>query len=105
MTEQEYKAILVAEQISDLDAEIERLKGENARLKQLNLMTDEQVVMDLKAEIERLKKVISLDAVAIGNKNRIITELCDALDAYTPDAEGGYRKAKELIQHAREASK
>jgi hypothetical protein len=31
------------------------------------------------AEIERLKKVISLDAVAIGNKNRIITELCDAL--------------------------
>jgi hypothetical protein len=33
----------------------------------------------------------------------LITELADALDAYTPDAEGGYRKAKNLIQRAREA--
>jgi predicted RNase H-like nuclease (RuvC/YqgF family) len=39
-------------------SEIRELKAEIARLKQLNLMTDEQVVMDLKAEIEQLKQKI-----------------------------------------------
>jgi hypothetical protein len=37
------------------DVEIERLKAENVRLKQLNLMTDEQIVMDQEAEINQLK--------------------------------------------------
>jgi hypothetical protein len=53
---------------------------------------------DHQAEIERLNELCL-------EKDRLITELADALDAYTPDAEGGYRKAKELIQHAREITK
>jgi hypothetical protein len=62
------------------------------------------------AEIERLKKVISLDAVAIGNKNRIITELCDALENLnkgfaTAMWEGTYRQNLELVQRAREATR
>jgi regulator of replication initiation timing len=52
------------------------------------------------AEIERLKKVISLDAVAIGNKNRIITELCDALEQ-----QSCWSTKMELIQRAREATR
>jgi hypothetical protein len=54
------------------------------------------------AEIVRLKKVISLDAVAIGNKNRIITELCDALE----EVEGAawQQRFGKLIQHARKAT-
>jgi predicted ATP-dependent serine protease len=61
------------------------------------------------AEIERLKKVISLDAVAIGNKNRIITELYEALDAFGNGiVTMGWAKVQDielLIQRAREATK
>ena len=41
----------IRQAFAEKDAEI-------TRLKQLNLMTDEQVVMDLKAEIEQLKQKI-----------------------------------------------
>ena len=41
----------IRQAFAEKDAEI-------TRLKQLNLMTDEQVVMDLKAEVEQLKQKI-----------------------------------------------
>jgi len=41
----------IRQAFAEKDAEI-------ARLKQFNLMTDEQVVMDLKAEVEQLKQKI-----------------------------------------------
>lgn len=60
------------------------------------------------AEIERLKKVISLDAVAIGNKNRIITELCDALETRLPFTRVGVEAIDaefDLVHRAREATR
>jgi hypothetical protein len=57
------------------------------------------------AEIERLKSELVKAFSEVTYQRTLITELADALDAYTPDAEGGYRKAKDLIQRAREATK
>jgi hypothetical protein len=77
---------------------------------------ESQLLADLKAEVERLTRELREeresflsrqlhDTAEIARLKKLITELCDALDAYTPDAEGGYRKAKELIQRAREATR
>jgi len=57
------------------------------------------------AEIVRLKKVISLDAVAIGNKNRIITELCDALQNGAVIYPYSCENRDDLLQRAREATR
>jgi uncharacterized small protein (DUF1192 family) len=46
------------EAYSEAMDEIDKLKGEIARLKKLNLMTDDEVILDLKSEIERLKAQI-----------------------------------------------
>ena len=86
--------------VGDRDAEIERLKGENARLKQLNLMTDEQVVMALSAEIERLKDILDNEHAEMRIKNVLITECADALEKANPTD-----RYKTLIQRAREATK
>ena len=84
--------------IAEAMDEIERLKAENARLKQLNLMTDEQVVMDLKAKIAQLKAVLDNEHAEMRIKNVLITELTHAVEYYTPDWQ-------ELLQRAREATK
>lgn len=61
------------------------------------------------AEIQRLKELHLETCIDWKNDldvlRPLIVELCEALEAYTPDAEGGYRKAKELIQRAREAAR
>ena len=97
---------IIADKLVKADAEIERLKAENARLKKWNLMTDEQVVMDLKAEIERLqaeqiKMFKAYDAIeqkSVGQKS-LFAELAKALEKANPD------RYKTLIQRAREAIK
>ena len=73
---------LVAE-IQEKDAEIERLKRENAQLKKWALMTDEQVVMDLKA---------------------LITELCEALEEEYGILDQD-KRPKNLLKRAREATR
>lgn len=106
-------------EIRELRAEIERLKAENARLKQLNLMTDEQVVMDLKAEIERLREaepstVVSADGKSFmdapappareaEDKDKLITELADTL--YEWANLHGHLGDLELVQRAWEATR
>jgi hypothetical protein len=84
-----------------LYAEIERLKAENARLKQWNLMTDEQLVMDLKAEIK--------DQMALIEENnyqkQLITELCDALEKWADWNTFNPGEINRLIQRAREAAR
>jgi hypothetical protein len=64
---------------------------------------DRQEIARLKAEIDLLRAANASFEGGMDWRNGLITELCDELDAYTPDAEGGYRKAKELIQRARDA--
>ena len=112
-------------QLAEKDAEIERLKAENARLKKWNLMTDEQVVMDLKAEIERLLTksekdkntlLVSLEAstkeierwkeTALAwreqteKRDHLIAELAETLEKANPTD-----RYKTLIQRAREVTK
>jgi hypothetical protein len=73
------------EAYSEAMAEIERLTGENARLKKLNLMTDDELVLDLKSEINHLKT--------------LLTRAADALDGYysvVPSA-----TAKQIIDKLR----
>jgi hypothetical protein len=69
---------------------------ERDRLKQLNLMTDEQVVMDLKVEIERLKMRLGEARVEFICFKQLITELAKWADENTPP---------ELLQRAREATR
>jgi hypothetical protein len=74
------------EACSEAMAEIERLTGENARLKKLNLMTDDELVLDLKSEINHLKTLLSHAA--------------DALEAPDWDWHKSWALAKELRKAA-----
>ena len=67
--------------------------------------TEEEIVeilLERDAEIARLKLVISEDAVAIGDKSRLITELADAL---VKENHVWFNEGDDLIQRAREATK
>jgi hypothetical protein len=91
--------------LKEKDAEIERLRGAGQAIsEQLKIAVREK--QELKAELQNSGvQCVGRYRQRIAELEGLITELCDALDAYTPDAEGGYRKAKELIQRAREATR
>ena len=82
--------------------EIKRKDAELERLKQLNLMTDEQVVMDLKAEIERLKAILDNEHAEMRIKNVLITELAEWC-SHDPESITDHGRA--LLQRAREATR
>lgn len=77
--------------IAEAADEINRLCAEIARLKQFNLMTDEQVVMDLKAEVERLTRELREEREAFLSRQlhdtAEITELKEIIEGLCEDLE------------------
>jgi hypothetical protein len=95
-----------------LDA-LDKRDAEIARLKKLNLMTDDQVVLELKEEIERLKASFKTVNDLLNDRrqqnadqHKLIGQLADWLEVQAMEHMGSeYKEALDLIKRARETVK
>ena len=85
------------------DSLIELQAEKDSEIAQLKAKVEAAGRVELREQWERMQRENLALKDLVTAKNQLITELCDALDRYTPDAEGGYREAKALIRRAREA--
>jgi len=101
----------IAEAMTTLQAQKAELDGyaQDVRARDIQIGQLQEIHRSRNAEIARLRAELAKPSMEhmkqVPVLRALLLETATMLDKYTPDFEGGYREAKELVHRAREASK